>query len=92
MIIAPDKAFADTSLDYPRLKLENYHGTPMEQGASAVVPFRKCNFVVNEDYTKRLSILGFSVIDFLSFRSESLAGGATIPVEGSTWPLNGRED
>ena len=92
MITAPEVMFSDDSLDYPLLKLADPHGTPVEQSVQVVAPLRKFNFVVNEDYTKRLLILGFSIDDFDSSRSGSLGGGATIPVNESTWPLNGHEE
>jgi hypothetical protein len=92
MIIAPDTAFFDEALEYPRLEVAKHRGNTMERDASIVEPSRRCNLVVNEVYVKRLAILGFSSFDFISFRGESLRQRATIPVKESRWPLNGHDD
>ncbi len=92
MIIALDPDCFDSFLEYPRTELANHHETPMEQELPDLRSLGNSSLAVDQTYTRRLSMLGGSDSDQLSSCSESLQRGSTIPINETSWPLNGRND
>ena len=92
MIIAPEVSFRCDHLESPRLTVANPRETPMELQVSFTSSSRTCSLIVQSDYAKRLSTLGFSNSQLTTSDGKSSRAGSTIPGTETGWPLNDRND